>query len=152
MIKKRAISIQNWNEARKILSYVQKNTDYDLQFILNHLKRKDDEGEIKPFSANRMKKFLLQHDKVFIYGAGRIGQAVACYLKDNGFTVQAFLVTERNDEQENVIEYKSFRPNDNDGIIIGVGRKYCREIYNMLIKDCPERNILMPEYDLSQSV
>lgn len=101
-----------------------------------------DEGQPTQFSYYDKKftekkdfiNYLDSHPRLYIYGAGTVGQRVSAEITRLGYKVEKFIVTNKLDDEDNVISIDEFKSQLGDGIIVAVSGKYNDEIEKTLSK------------------
>lgn len=91
-------------------------------------------GKIK----SELDKIIMVHEKVYIYGAGAIGNAIREYVENllDGKRIGGFIVTEKKEQQRNnIFELKEINETDNMVIILGLNEKYHLEVIGDLHKE-----------------
>lgn len=82
----------------------------------------------------RLGKYCEEHEKVYLYGAGKKGIGCLKVLRFGGYEPEAFLVTEKENKENACIcgipvrEISEITDFNNVGIIISVGRLFVKEI------------------------
>ena len=116
--------------------------------IVNNLEIKKKEQQIK----NDIASFLHLEGRLYLYGAGKFGKIIGEYLKDAGWHIDGFVVTEKNEESVSVagwniplIDIKQFITIKKTAkIILSLGEFY----HNEVRKNIPE-NVQVFPYDNS---
>lgn len=90
------------------------------------------------FLLHRLGDFLNQNRGVYIYGAGKIGKRMARALKQLGYEVEGFVVSDGKREKINIDNIKVFELGElkeeaDMGIVIAVMDKFQEEIREILI-------------------
>lgn len=151
VIKRKAFDFDNdgYVNALEALMHIDKNTNYDVNLIKNHLRRTSTHVTMSPsYNLLELEKFYYRFKNIYIYGAGGWGTNVAAYFKWKGWDFAGFLVT-RCDDRVNVKEFDSTEITDEDGIIIAVGKKkIIQEIYINILKKCGDHQVFLPHFAL----
>lgn len=144
VIKRTAITVDNFKNARRALEYIKNNTDYDTELIYHHLTRLARENRIVVFNPIHLEMFCNEHKRVFIYGNGKIGINLAEFLDYKGWNYEGFLVSEKSDQELDVFIYHNMKFSEDDGIILALGRKAYQEVYPMVKKDLNVSQLFLP--------
>lgn len=139
VLKRRSLALENtgFGNALKALEFIDRECDYKTDMIIRHLARLD-----QGLGVMSLDGFYVVHSRIYIYGAGTYGKKVAMYFAFRGWSFEKFLVTDREDIQENCISFDDACIAENDGIIIAVGsEKIFREILNIVEKRCLKKQI-----------
>jgi len=67
------------------------------------------------------------HQKVFVFGAGKIGTAIKYYMEQAGFCFSGFVTS------DSLSEFQSCYMQDKTGIIIGVSDTYLPDIMPLIV-------------------
>lgn len=132
--------IMNMDYSEKLLLKIHK-TLYETYDLLKELFNIEDINDLKRFKNCRadMDKIFKIHQKVYLYGAGRIGMKLARWLKLWGYHVTGFLVTKKSEEKYiddiPVYELQDIDNDDSMSIIVSVSKKYVKEIECILLKN-----------------
>ena len=145
ILKNKAISPLYYDSLSRVIDYLEYNSLYDLSLLYENIDRKDNDGMIKPYSFIRIDSFCKAHNSIYLYGAGEYATRIRTYLTVKGFTISGNIVSDNKDNEESVA-INDYTQNNNDGIIIAVGRRYCDEIYGLLRTKIREEDILKPDF------
>lgn len=119
------------NDFEGLLSQIGEMNNYDVDMIRIHIERLERLEALYPFSREKLHKFIELHDKVYIFGNGFYGKAIARYCNNNGIKIEGMIVT--NPQKSEEIEISSLVLGENDGIIEGVGKNYRDEVEKTLL-------------------
>ena len=145
VIKKQAITVDNFKKARKALDYIEKNTNYDMNLIYKHLTRLAQENRIVAlFNPIRLEMFCIEHKRIFIYGHGKIGTNLAEFFDYKGWNFEGFLVSEKSEQKKDVFCYYNMKFSRDDGIILALGRKAYQEVFPVVKKDLQMSQLFLP--------
>ncbi|MFV0464522.1 MAG: rhamnan synthesis F family protein [Lachnospiraceae bacterium] len=144
VIKRKALGIEYFKEARKSICYLRDETDFPHQMIIEHLDRLDRQGEIGPFSPVRLEKFYHSHKRIYIYGNGTYGKGVAAYFHFKGWTFENVLVSKKQIDSEDVICFSDLKLSDGDGIILALGRQAFLQVYPTLQNEVNSDQLFLP--------
>lgn len=119
--------------------------------IVDNIENKKKEQQIK----NDLDAFLHLNGKLYLYGAGKFGNIIAKYLKDNGWNINGFVVTEKSNayisicgEKIPIIDINQFKAIKNPTkIILSLGEFYHNEVRKVI----PENIQVFPRSDSSYS-
>lgn len=97
-----------------------------------------------------LKNFVHECTNVYLYGAGNVAMQVASYLKRLNLNWDGFIVTDTKEEDKYLLGKRIWTVGDvalenNDGIIIAVGRKLLDEIKKSIKSHYPNAKILYLE-------
>lgn len=146
ILKRKFLNFQNIRQVNTALKCIECDSSYDMQLIVENIKRYIDNDKVFGFSMDKIKEFIQQHDNLYIYGHGKIGMRVADFLNYYGIESFRFVVT-RKEKNEDALEIDNIAFSDTDGIIIAVGREKYDDVKNQLKgKAVKEENILSLNY------
>ena len=96
-----------------------------------------------------IKKLAKQFCNIYIYGAGVRGKMLFELLKDNQINVKAYVVTDKNMNRDfenglKVIDVSSLEVDNNTLILLGVKKRYEKEITKLLEKKGCKQFLLLP--------
>lgn len=133
-VKRKAINVSNYDECKRLFEFIKNDTQYPVNYILDFL----DCWLLQPFNKKEFKAFYEKHERIFIYGKGKVGQGFSSYFKDNQLQYEDMIVTS---------DLSHIHFENNDGVIIATTvREYCEEMMKQLFnKGLTMRNILMAE-------
>lgn len=147
-LKKKCLQFESggYGDAINALAYIDKELDYNIQYIWEHIWRLNQEQAFgSSFNYCRLEDFYHAHQRIFIYGAGQYGQAMMQYFQYRGWKMEAFIVTSGNNHYHNIKEYDSIIFTGNDGIILALGRKNLREVLEKIQKDFSISHLFIPD-------
>lgn len=138
-LKKKAININcvYFSEALKTIEYLKENKLYDIDLIWKSI------GSTLQFDFMQINNFVKTHKKVYIYGAGVIGNNVANYLMNESLKFEAFVVSKGKEKYNNCINLDELMLTCDDGIIIAMNEKYTNEVMKLLEDRKIERNNIL---------
>lgn len=96
----------------------------------------------------KIKKFISESDRIYIYGAGKRAKFIFKMFVEVGDVLEAFVVSNRTEEQEfflgiRIVQFDELDITDNMGFIVGVGAKLKDEIVENLHKHNIEDNKIL---------
>ncbi|XME03788.1 rhamnan synthesis F family protein [Lachnospiraceae bacterium C1.1] len=146
-IKKKAFTVTNYGNAIKALDYIKNESEYDTQYIDEHIKRLDKNKQLIgrgiPYSFFELEHFFETHSRVFLYGNGNMKDCLKDYFDLTGKKIEGVIVSDKQNEATYTLDEIYLK--SNDGIIISVGSKYADEIYEILKKNkIDDKNIIRP--------
>lgn len=146
ILKCKTLSIEgNMTDGQRLLRYLEDNQLYDTNLIRQHMARLANERSY--FNMEKLYNFCRCHNKIYVYGAGNYGKNVKAYLESEGFTFGGFVVTERRDTDSlDVQEFKHFKLDPNDGLIIGLIPQYTKEVLGMVTESIAMDQIFTGQY------
>lgn len=136
ILKKKALSLSNFLAHKNVLDYLKNSKRYDVQLILNNLKRLHSlRNDI--FNLDQIDSFFKNHDKVYVWGNGEIGKNISAFLKSENYIVSGVITSDN---------FSDFAINSNDGIILALGRNACSEVLPLVKESFSEQQLLIPNY------
>lgn len=148
ILKRRCLDFNNKGcvNALNALDYIKCNTGYNSLLILEHIKRLYSiVTEVPTFNLVELEKFVCQHKKIYIYGNGCCGKAIAAFLVFNKWEYACHIVT--NNENEDCKMFEEIEVEPQDGIIIAIAkREVIEEVYHNVCLKCDENQIFKPVY------
>lgn len=125
--------------AGKLLTILQEDMR-EMYDILNHITcfqgKNMKQLNILNQRMNKLKRFCDDHDEIYLYGAGKVGNECLSILKILGYQPMGFIVTEQKENREmngiRVIGLNTLKNTESCGVIITVGRKLYAEIVSNL--------------------
>ena len=144
VLKRKALSICYFSQMTKALEYIKNYTSYDTELIFEHMKRLMKEDRLTLFNPNKLEKFVLNHERIYIYGYGLWGKNIGEYFKYKGWRYEGFIVTELNGENQNIYKYNNMKFCITDGIILALGRTAFSEVYPVVKQDLMESQLFIP--------
>lgn len=151
VIKRKVICLEHLNEAKKTIKYIEKNTDYNISLIYDHIRRLCKEGRmnpIEPFNSAQLEQFYHVHKRVFIYGHGAYGKGLSVYFEYRNWKYEGFIVSEQKEKNEDTFVYRNMQFTLEDGIILALGKEAFTEVYPKIKNDFPNSQLCCPSYDL----
>lgn len=149
ILKKKVLSLDNYIERKRILDVIFKENKYEATLISENIKRLDNLENTKPFNARSILEFCKEREKLYIWGAGKVGRNILAFLNDNQIYPDGYIVTEKN-----VLNRKDiFTIDEIDlskgglGIIVALGRNNFREVYENYIKNDNRQIYWLPDYE-----
>lgn len=145
VIKRTAITVDNFTNVRKVLEYIEKNTNYNTELIYHHLTRLAHENRTNSlFNPVQLKEFCNTHKRIYIYGHGKLGTNLAEFFDYKGWNYEGFLISEKSDQETDAFVYHNMEFSKDDGIILALGRKAYQEVYPIVKKDLDISQLLLP--------
>lgn len=147
LVKRKALTIDNFENAINTIRYILNNTKYDVELIKTHMRRLDGNKKLVPYGYMEIDDFCKKYPKVYIYGHGKYGNYVSTYFKWKNYNFEKFIVTVKEDSDgDYVISYADLKMDDQTGIIIAVGKTNLNQILPILTKEIPATQLLVPRY------
>lgn len=147
LVKRKALTLTNFEKAQTALSYISEHTMYDVDLIKRHMLRLD--NLFQPFGYRQLNEFCKRYSKIYIYGNGKIGNLVSKYFQCKGIKFEKYIVTEKkNTDGDNVISYDSFVMDNDTGIILALGMRNLEEVLLKIACNMPSANLLIPNYGI----
>lgn len=144
VVKCKSLSVTNYNNTVESFDYIKNHTKYDINLILKHQERLDDNCLISPYSEREVKEFLNTHAKIYIYGHGLLANGLAEYFEAYGRNIEGFVVTKKKCPESTDIELDDLVLEDEDGVILAVGNILAPEIKTLLVSRFKEKQMLLP--------
>lgn len=145
VLKRKGISVLCYENSIKALDYIRNNTQYDVSYIENDVKRLDKGGDLRPYGFREIEEFQKKYRDIYIYGNGVIGTRMANYFEYKQMNYKGFFVTHKNsDTDKNVFEYKKDLVNSDTGIIVAVFYSAIDEITALLKKEINDEQVIYP--------
>lgn len=135
IVKRKSLyyAYNSYEKVNQILHYIDKNTNYNVDTINENLER------IYGEKYSNIKNFCINKKRLYVYGAGKIGNNLMNLIKYWGFYNSCFIVSKKGEPNTKAINEVDFE--ENDGIIIGVGEKLADELYENAKKYIDEASI-----------
>ena len=148
ILKRRSLDFNNQGcaNAIKALGYIRDNTRYNYLLILEHIKRLQNVKTFIPtFEFVELEKFVAKHKKIYIYGNGCCGKAIAAFFSFNNWGYVCHVVTDNSNEDCKM--FSEIDVEDQDGIVIAINnREAIDEVYHNVRMRCKEEQIFKPNY------
>lgn len=151
LIKRRALGIVNFRNAKKALEYIRDYTKYDVQMITKHLFRIQKGEKCQFFSYNNLLEFHEDRRRLYVYGHGKYALLLQEFFEFMKWKIEAFVVTniEESDlkDGDKIISIKDVQIDECDGIVVALGRKNVAEVRNYLEVEFSEKQLLLPYWE-----
>ncbi len=157
VIKRTAITLNKFMKAGRALDYIEKNTDYNTDLIYEHLTRLMQEGNIAPLRLLQLRMFYDTHERIFIYGHGKLGKNLADFFDMTGWKYEGFIVSEKSDQETEDFVYRDMKFSLDDGIVLALGESAFGEVFPVVENDLDKRQLFCPyrllpfEYDTEET-
>lgn len=147
LIKRKALTIANFEKACDAFEYITDNTKYDVELIKKHMMRLDINHKLTPYGYMEIDDFCKKFSKIYIYGHGKQGCLVEAYFKWRGHSYEKFIVTtkEGNDD-DNVMPYSDLMVDGKTGILLALGKNNTEQVLPEIVKDIPRTQLLVPRF------
>ncbi len=142
IIKYKTMSIGNFTQMKKALQYLQENTNYDTNLIIDHIKIQSREKRWRPFSIETLEEFKKNHNKIYIFGNGKYGKELDAYFSYKNWEIEAHVVSKPIELDE--IAFGDFMMDPHDGIIVALGKVALAEMQEKLSGKFEKNQILFP--------
>lgn len=142
IVKCKAMSIANFGQMKKIMLFLEKNTTYPIDLIINHIKHLDSENRWKPYSVNILEKFVMSHNRIYIFGNGKYGKGLGEWFRHRKWEYESHVVSTPCHEDE--IAFDDFSMCEKDGLIVALGREALDEMEHMIRCKFKEDQLLFP--------
>lgn len=146
ILKCKTFSIEgNMADSEKVMDYLERNQLYDTGLIRSHAMRLANERSY--FNLEEINKFCKKFKKIYVYGAGNYGKNVKAYLESCGYAFGGYVVTEKKDtDGSNIRAFDDFKPESDEGLIIGLIPKYTREVLEVIKGKIPDEQVFTGQY------
>ena len=144
ILKRRSTVLDRYEDIRKILHYLGKNSDYPTSLIFDGIRyheRYSAYGK-QIFSYMELDDFCNKHKHIYIFGNGKYGKIIADYLTDHNQRFEKYIVSTINKKSDNVIILNDYHPAEGDGLIVALGKQASKEVFSVLINMMPRENML----------
>ena len=129
VVKRTALSFLQWDKMKEILAYVKENTNYDIELIMENWERRNG------LYFGALENFYNMHRRIYIYGYGVYGKALARYFISKEWKFESYIVTENDDTMQEVKNFRDIEFDIQDGVILALGKKNLEEVYP-IVKRC----------------
>lgn len=138
-------------KSMQAVAYVKNRLSFDDTMIWKYLLRSCRNGAFQAyFNYDDLESFYNEYRRIFIYGAGRVGQAMYSYFTVRGWDISAMLVTDKDAFQKKkwndnimVLEAGEVTFEKEDGIILAMNYENSREVIEQLKLYVEEQQIFM---------
>ena len=148
--KKKMVSLLDDKKLEKFVEYLNHIETFPVSEMLEERLEIQREGKSLPYSLNKLKQFIVDKEKLYIYGNGHYKNMLMTYLKYNNYYVDGIVVTKRKINEENVIEFSELRLGDNDGIIVALGDDNAHEVKAFMENKVGLEKVLFPYYIVTE--
>ena len=128
-------------EVWQIMRYLAEHTDYDISMIREAIDKRCRGNSIEFAKTQKLEEFYDSRNKVYLYGHGKIAANMAAFFEYRGWKYEGFLVTDKGKEEEAVKVYREVSLEDQDGIVLALGRRAFGEVYPIVKKDLQPQQI-----------
>ncbi len=141
IVKRKSLYFQ-WKE---VLDFIKRESSYDEKLIINDLERRGmlKGDEVLPFTPEELKRFVVNHQRIYIYGNGLWGKRIQTYFLQNELPYEGVLVSQNNIKEEDVLEFDQVKLEENDGIILALGVRVLHEVYPILKEKVDDKNLFV---------
>lgn len=106
----------------RALDFIAENTKYDTSQIIEYVSEYQKNGLMGTYyDLDELEKFVMDHDNIYIYGAGVWGQIIIDYFGYRNWNYKDVVVTSGN--KDGITTFSSVNLTKNDGIIIAQKHK-----------------------------
>lgn len=151
IIKRKAIMLYYFAEAKRAICYIKSETNYDINYIILHLERLIQEKNInvlEPFEQDKLEIFYRTHKNIYIYGHGQYGKGMATYFEYREWKYKSFIVTQNTENNANLSVYKDIHFEKEDGVILALCEAAFTEVYPQIKSELDESQLYYPDYSL----
>lgn len=142
IVKYKVISIDNFEEMKKVIEFVDRNLDYDVELIKNHIKHLNEKNKWRPFSVERLEEFVRSHKHIYIFGHGKFGKSLGQFFKYKKWKFLAYVVS--IPQEQNEIAFSNFYMSDSDGMIVALEKKALEEMKEKIKEKFNDNHLLFP--------
>lgn len=142
IIKYKVMSIDNFEGMKKVVEFVDRNLDYDVDLIKNHIKHLSEKNKWRPFSVETLEEFVGRHKHIYIFGHGKYGVGLGQFFKYKHWKFDAYVVSMPQDSNE--IAFSDLYMEEQDGLIVALGKNLLDEMKEKLRANFNETQILFP--------
>lgn len=151
ILKKKAIYAKDIVDAVKICKYIENINRKAANYIIEDYMKNGNAEYIYMFSRFKLEEFCKMHNKIYIYGAGKIGNKIAEYLEYKKLRYEGFIVSKIEDSETKkgcIREFKSLKREKDMGIILALGKNSFEEVYPIIRDNYNKSQLLLQEYIL----
>lgn len=145
ILKYKLFSVVQYKRAQECLAYIDENTDYDINLIIQHHGRLERNNRIYPFSKEQLDTFLNRFEAIYIFGHGVYGTGIYEYCCLNEVKVKGFIVSKTENYGDYSIDEAVLGPNE--GIVVALSVFYMQQVREKILDKFGEDNVLMPLSD-----
>lgn len=142
IIKYKVMSIDNFEGMKEVIEFVDKSSDYDAETIKKHIRHLSEKNKWKPFSVESLEKFVKNHKQIFIFGHGKYGYGLEQLFKYKNWKFDAYVVSDPHESNE--IAFSEFYMDNQDGLIVALGKNALDEMKEKIKEKFDETQILFP--------
>ncbi|MBQ3544323.1 MAG: hypothetical protein IJA34_04970 [Lachnospiraceae bacterium] len=146
VVKKKLFNMYYYDEVKKVIIYIKNNTLYDIRLIEEDVKRMCAENRVKPFNFVKLQEFCIRYKYVYIFGTGIYANAVVHFLEDNNLKYKCYVVSDSKYKSGECILLEELKLNNNEGMIVALGKKNFDEVYHKIKRYCKEEQLFIPDY------
>lgn len=149
ILKRKCLEFGNvgFGDALEALQYIRDNTEYDIGLIIDHIDRLSTirTNNVK-YNYIELKKFIMAHKNVYIYGDGLWAHNMDLFLEFIGYGKMKHTVSDGCCQNSSVVPFSKLDMMKVDGIIIAVSNpKVIVEIYNVCTLKFRKEDIFSPK-------
>ena len=104
------------------------------------------EVSLKSSAFDDLYNFYSCHSQSYIYGRGKIGNALAHYLKQSSMTMSGFVVTSE------IEDFRSLYVEGETGVIIGLSDRYLQEVLPLLTQFADSKDIFILPSEIRENI
>lgn len=144
ILKRSIYSLYTYNLYHDFLKKIETVSNYDISMIQENLSRLEKTNRLGLTYGGvvALKSFFELHDKVYLYGHGKIAEDLSPILELNGMNISGYVVT--TPERPEDISIKELISDEKTGIIIAMSKKFHKEIIPLLEDKFKPEQILFP--------
>ncbi len=128
--KKNGVSVFN-SQLYPSLNYIKEHYEYDEKIIWENAVRTIKNAKL----FDTIRKFREGHEHIYIYGCGKVSQAIGDFFMENKWDIEGYLETNpQNSEKDGkpIIAWKDFQQKEGTGIIVALGKVNTAEVMKFL--------------------
>lgn len=140
VIKRKAISLLEFEQYLRVLQYVKTQGGYKSVFLEEGWRQYEE----TQFPYENLDEFYSRHEKVYVFGYGKWGKALEKYFRYKGWKIDGFIVSPDNKADNSLLCMDDLYLNDSMGIIVALGEKNGKEVVPVLSETVPGEHLLIP--------
>lgn len=104
------------------------------------------ENEGVPYKLKKLWDFVYSKENVYIYGNGYYKEILLNYFNKKKYSIRGIVVTRKEQQEENVIEFADLFLGELDGVIIALNYENTEEVKQFLKRKIKSSQVLYPDY------
>lgn len=147
ILKKKSVVLQNFKQALIALNYIKLKSQVLYGIIKRELTKDFFIGQA--FDPYEIEELVKSHKRIWIYGAGKIGNEIKAFFDYKHFHFEGFIVTKLETDRNYEVSTKEFNEIDffeTDGIILALGKVALNEVLKIKEVLDLKSQLLIPKY------